>query len=79
MFVKIENAEEVSTLFDKLVEEYVECYGDAGSDRVALLDYDQATQTFPVTVQVEVDYDFAFTYVCFPKKVYTVEELCSTL
>jgi hypothetical protein len=75
MFVKLESTEDVSKLFDKLCEEYAEYCGDLAYQHVSLLNYNLATQTFPVVVSVEEDFDEGHTFVRFPAKVYSVEEL----
>lgn len=74
MFVKLESPEDASILFAELAELYTP-YTDRPDLHVTFNDFDRATQTFPVIVFVENDFDGQHTLVHFPSKVLTVGEL----
>lgn len=73
MFVKLKCPEDVTVLYNKLCEQYVE-YTDRPDYHVSI-DINPATQTYPVIVFVENDLDGYHTFIKFPNKVRNVEEL----
>lgn len=75
MFVKLNSPEEAAELFAKLADEYVDFVGDAAYQQVSMMDFDIATQKFPVTVFVQHDDEFTHTFIHFPSKIHTLEEL----
>jgi hypothetical protein len=69
MFVKLNSPEDAENLHNKLAN------GGYFQEDVTLVGFELATQTYPVIVFVETDYDADTHTIHFPSKIHTLEEL----